>query len=127
MSETRPLHRLFGLSWIDFFQGTPITVETELDLSLKQQFVDVVLIRKGLGSLPRPLPDGFEGLAAHNLATVSPTRRRSTRGRCGSWSATSSTTASRPARRWTTRFRRMISGCSPCAHAGRITWRNRSR
>ncbi|HKB41226.1 MAG TPA: hypothetical protein VKD72_32670 [Gemmataceae bacterium] len=69
MSETRPLHRLFGLSWIDFFQGTPIAVETELDLSLKQQFIDLVLIRKGPGPLPRPLPDGFEDLAGHNLLT----------------------------------------------------------
>jgi hypothetical protein len=69
MSEARPLHRLFGLSWIDFFQGTPITVETELDLSLKQQFIDLVLIRKGPGPLPRPLPDGFDDLAAHNLVT----------------------------------------------------------
>ena len=67
MSEIRPLHRLFGLSWIDFFQGTPIAVETEMDLSLKQQFIDLVLIRKGPGPLPRPLPDGFEDLAAHNL------------------------------------------------------------
>jgi hypothetical protein len=69
MSETRPLHRLFGLSWIDFFQGTPVAVETELDLSLKQQFIDVVLIRKGPGPIPRPLPDGFEDLAGHNLLT----------------------------------------------------------
>src|SRR5258708_2371521 len=69
MSEPRPLHRLFGLSWIDFFQGTPIGVETELDLSLKQQFVDVVLIRKGPGPIPRRLPDGFEELAPHNLVT----------------------------------------------------------
>jgi hypothetical protein len=69
MSEIRPLHRLFGLSWIDFFQGTPIVVETELDLSLKQQFIDLVLIRKEPGPLPRPLPDGFEDLAAHNLLT----------------------------------------------------------
>ncbi len=69
MSETRPLHRLFGLSWIDFFQGTAVAVETELDLSLKQQFIDLVLIRKGPGPLPRPLPDGFEDLAAHNLVT----------------------------------------------------------
>src|SRR3954447_24480259 len=69
MSEPRPLHRLFGLSWIDFFQGTPVAVETELDLSLRQQFIDLVLIRKGPGPLPRPLPDGFEDLAAHNLGT----------------------------------------------------------
>jgi hypothetical protein len=69
MSETRPLHRLFGLSWIDFFQGTTIDVQTEMDLSLKQQFIDLVLIRKGPGPIPRPLPDGFEDLAAHNLLT----------------------------------------------------------
>jgi hypothetical protein len=38
-------------------------------LSLKQQFVDVVLMRKGPGPVPRPLPDGFEELTAHNLVT----------------------------------------------------------
>jgi hypothetical protein len=70
MSEPRPLHRLFGLSWIDFFQGSPVGVETGLDLSLKQQFVDVVLIRKGPGPVPRRLPDGSEELAAHNLVTL---------------------------------------------------------
>jgi hypothetical protein len=69
MSETRPLHRLFGLSWTDFFQGTHIVVEMELDLSLKQQFLDLVIIRREPGPLPRPLPDGFEELAAHNLVT----------------------------------------------------------
>src|SRR3954454_18282850 len=69
MSEMRPWHRLFGLSWMDFFRGTDIEVETEIDLSLKQQFIDVVLIRRGPGPLPRPLPDGFEELAAHNLVT----------------------------------------------------------
>lgn len=69
MSEPRPFHRLFGLSWIDFFRGSEIDVETELDLSLKQQFLDLVLIRKGPGPIPRRLPDGFEELAAHNLVT----------------------------------------------------------
>jgi hypothetical protein len=69
MDPPAPLHRLFGLSWIDFFQGTAIAVETELDLSLKQQFLDLVLIRKGPGPIPRPLPDGFEDLAGHNLIT----------------------------------------------------------
>ena len=53
MSEIRPLHRLFGLSWIDFFQGTSIDVETELDLSQKQQFLDLVLIRRNAGSHSR--------------------------------------------------------------------------
>ena len=69
MTDPRPLHRLFGLSWMDFFQGTDITVEMEMDLSVKSQFIDIVIIRKGPGPIPRPLPDGFEDLAAHNLLT----------------------------------------------------------
>ncbi len=69
MSEIRPLHRLFGLSWIDFFRDTPVAVETELDLSLKQQFIDLVLIRKAPGPIPRTPPDGFDDLAGHNLVT----------------------------------------------------------
>jgi hypothetical protein len=27
MSEPTPWHRLFGLSWMDFFRGMPVTVE----------------------------------------------------------------------------------------------------
>jgi hypothetical protein len=69
MSEQRPLHRLFGLAWMDFLQGTVVDIEMETDLSLKQQFVDLVLIRKEPGPLPRRLPDGFEDLGAHNLLT----------------------------------------------------------
>jgi hypothetical protein len=69
MSDPRPLHRLFGLSWIDFFQGSAMTVETEIDLSIKQQFLDLVLIRKGSEPIARPLPDGFDDLADHNLLT----------------------------------------------------------
>ncbi len=69
MAEPRPWHRLFGLSLIDYFRGMPVTVELEKDLSLKQQFLDVILIRKGTEPLTRRLPDGFEELAAHNLIT----------------------------------------------------------
>jgi hypothetical protein len=69
MSEHRPLHRVFGLSWIDFFHDTNVSVDSEMDLSLKQQFVDLVFIRKGPGPIPRALPDGFENLSAHNLVT----------------------------------------------------------
>jgi hypothetical protein len=65
----RDWHRLFGLTWMDFLQDTPIDVETEIDLSLKQQFVDVVLIRKGTEPILRELPDGFDDLAAYNLMT----------------------------------------------------------
>jgi len=69
MSEQRPFHRLFGLSWMDFFSDTTIEVEAEIDLSLKRQFLDVLLIRKGSEPLPRRLPDGFDELVAHNLVT----------------------------------------------------------
>ncbi len=69
MSEPRPFHRVFGLSWSDFFHDLPMTVEREVDLSLKQQLVDLVLVRQGTEPITRPLPDGFEDLAAHNLVT----------------------------------------------------------
>jgi hypothetical protein len=69
MSEPISWHRLFGLSLVDFFRGLPVSVELEKDLSMKQQLLDVVLIRKEAGPLPCRLPDGFEDLAAHNLVT----------------------------------------------------------
>jgi hypothetical protein len=69
MSEPTSWHRLFGLSLVDLFRGTPVSVELEKDLSLKQQLLDVVLLRKGVGPLPIRLPDGFEELAAHNLVS----------------------------------------------------------
>jgi hypothetical protein len=67
MEEQRPWHRLFGLSWMDFFHGQPVKVEMEKDLSLKRQPLDVVLIRKEAEGLTCRLPDGFEGLARFNL------------------------------------------------------------
>ena len=42
-------HRLFGLLLTDFFTGSPFVVEMEKDLSLKQQFLDVVILRKRKG------------------------------------------------------------------------------
>jgi hypothetical protein len=68
MNDRRPLHRLFGLSFIDFFHGTSVDVDVELDMSVKQQFLDVLLIRKGAGPIPRQLPDGLE-LLPFNLVT----------------------------------------------------------
>ena len=69
MSEPTPWHRLFGLSLVDLFRGTPVSVELEKDLSLKQQLLDVVLLHKGAGPLPVRLADGFEELAPHNLVS----------------------------------------------------------
>jgi hypothetical protein len=69
MSEPTSWHRLFGLSLLDFLHDQPVSVDLEKDLSLKQQLLDVVLIRKGTEQLTRRLPDGFEELAAHNLVS----------------------------------------------------------
>jgi hypothetical protein len=60
-------HRLFGLALTDFFTHSPFVVELEKDLSLKQQFLDVVILRKQPGEFEGPLPDGLDNLAEHNL------------------------------------------------------------
>src|SRR5262245_53218459 len=65
----RDWHRLFGLLLIDFFTGTPFTVEVERDLSQQQQLLDVVIVRRGRGRLAVRLPDGLDGLTDHNLIT----------------------------------------------------------
>ncbi len=61
----RNWHRLFGLLLMDFFTGSPFTVDVERDLSAQQQFLDVVILRRGLGRLTFRLPDGLDGLARH--------------------------------------------------------------
>jgi hypothetical protein len=61
--------RLFGLVLTDFFTDWPVIVELEKDLSQQQQFLDVVIIRRGKGRFPGRLPDGLDHLAAHNLVT----------------------------------------------------------
>lgn len=60
-------HRLFGLFLIDIFAESPFEVELEKDLSLKQQFLDVVILRKQHGGTIENLPDGLECLKVHNL------------------------------------------------------------
>jgi hypothetical protein len=65
----RDWHRLFGLLMIDLFSGSPFTVEVEADLSVQQQLLDVVIVRRGRGRFSGRLPDGLEGLREHNLVT----------------------------------------------------------
>ncbi|MFO0844022.1 MAG: hypothetical protein U0797_16750 [Gemmataceae bacterium] len=61
-------HRWFGLGWTDLFVGQPVRVDLEKDLSLKHQYLDVVLVRRDTAQpLSVELPDGFDPLAAHNL------------------------------------------------------------
>jgi hypothetical protein len=76
MDEQRPWHRMFALTWMDFFTGQPVTVEMEKDLSLKKQLLDVLLIRKEAEILNCRLPDGFEDLAHFNLVTFKSHRQR---------------------------------------------------
>jgi hypothetical protein len=65
----RDWHRLFGLLLTDYFTGSPFVVEVERDLSVQQQLLDVVIVRRGRGRFVGRLPDGLEGLRAHNLVT----------------------------------------------------------
>jgi hypothetical protein len=65
----RDWHRLFGLLLMDFFAGSPFNVELERDLSVQQQFLDVVILRRRRGRFAGRLPDGLDGLVQHNLLT----------------------------------------------------------
>jgi hypothetical protein len=67
--ERQDWHRLFGVSWLDLCTDQPLRVDTELDLSARQQFLDVALVRKSEDPLTIELPDGFEDLPEHNLIT----------------------------------------------------------
>jgi hypothetical protein len=65
----RDWHRLFGLLLTDLFTGSPFVVEVERDLSVQQQLLDVVIVRRRRGRFAGRLPDGLEGLRPHNLLT----------------------------------------------------------
>ena len=60
-------HRIFGLLVSDLFYGSPYEVDIEKDLSLKQQYLDLVIVRKSHTGSLTTLPDGLEPLAEHNL------------------------------------------------------------
>jgi len=60
-------HRLFGLVLTEYFTGSPLDVELEKDLSLKQQFLDVVILRKRPGLFTGRVPDGLDNIGDFNL------------------------------------------------------------
>ncbi len=62
-------HRLFGLAMTELLADTPLEVVLEMDLAVRQQFLDIVIVRRRAGPIGRELPDGFEPLATHNLLT----------------------------------------------------------
>jgi hypothetical protein len=71
-SEERLLqwHRLFGLMLADQLDPSMFHVELEKDMSLQQQLLDVVVVRRDPGSAvsDEQLPDGFD-FVEHNLIT----------------------------------------------------------
>jgi len=62
-------HRTFGLTLMDLLANTNYEVELEKELSLKKQYLDVVIIRRTLDACLSEMPVGLEPLAQHNLLT----------------------------------------------------------
>ncbi len=62
-------HDLIGLTLTDFFKGSNFEVKTEEKMSVKTQYVDVLIISKSSGKPIEKLPDGFEFLADYNILT----------------------------------------------------------
>src|SRR3984893_6639290 len=67
--DLRDWKRLFGVLLSAFFTSSPFRVDVERDLSVQQQLLDVVIVRRGRGRFAGRLPDGLEGLRPHNLLT----------------------------------------------------------
>jgi hypothetical protein len=86
-------HRLFGRLLTGLFKGSPFAVELKRELSVEQTFchvvipdpgpqrasivrrmvphvLDAVIVRRGPGRFAGRLPDGLDGLVAHNLFTL---------------------------------------------------------
>ncbi len=62
-------HRLLGLTLTDFFTGSNYEVELEKNLTLQEQYLDVLIIKKTEGTAPEYFPGGLENLSDHNLLT----------------------------------------------------------
>jgi len=62
-------HRLFGLTLSDYFTGSAYRVEMEIDLSIKQQFLDILVIEQEAGNPITEPPAGLDNLSRHNLMT----------------------------------------------------------
>jgi hypothetical protein len=62
-------HALIGLSLKDFFKESNFEVDTEKNLAVKSQYVDILIISKSSGKQLDKLPDGFEFLKDYNILT----------------------------------------------------------
>jgi hypothetical protein len=62
-------HRIFGVALTQYFAGTGWKVDVEVDLSLQQQRLDLVILRRVGEAAPANWPDGFGTPAEYNLLT----------------------------------------------------------
>lgn len=68
-SKEMKWHYILGLGLTDYFYQVCYRVETEIDLSIKQQRLDIVVLREEEGEKIDWLCDGFENLKQYNLIT----------------------------------------------------------
>ncbi len=62
-------HRNFGIALMDYFSRSGYEVEVEVDLSVKKQFLDVVIIERTSDRGIKRICDGFDNLRTFNLLT----------------------------------------------------------
>jgi len=62
-------HNLFALTLRDYLTDSNYEVDSEKYLSLQEQYLDVVIIKKSEGKPLQEVPDGLEDLSFHNLLT----------------------------------------------------------
>lgn len=60
-------HRLLGLTFKDMLTGQPASVDTEVDVSVLKQLLDILIIIKEEESLSCEMPDGFECMSRVNV------------------------------------------------------------
>ena len=69
-------HRLFGLLLMDYLSNRGFRVELEKDLSLKRQYLDVVIVeREDEEPDLSGICDGFDNLSSHNLLSYKSKRQ----------------------------------------------------
>jgi len=69
-------HRLFGLMLMDYLSNRGFRVELEKDLSLKRQYLDVVIVERTDEKADLlEICDGFDNLSRHNLLTYKSKRQ----------------------------------------------------
>ncbi len=91
-----PWHRLFGIALVEQFAGTPWRVELELELALRSQRLDIVLIERTPARPPARRRGCPTASTICGRIICSPTNRsanRSTSGRSMNCSRIMSTTA----------------------------------